>query len=252
MYSELASKASFVAISLLFLLSAHILPSGASQVESFYALPKEKFEKFCEIAKLVPESERILLPKNAARVVRVVSPEDRKTSEFVKTQDHYKAVWAYVHENGKQPYRLNWSGYVLYEVLEYLKETKGIDLMSRAICERHGGFVWWVFDKGLKDRYLSQLDPTNFNEDELRKSFLAAAKQKHELVMSQIAKRRDELLSQGKINKEQAKEAFYIEELMYKEIDFPERGKALMEAIKLIHQYLQMVDDNTVVILHIG
>lgn len=70
--------------------------------------------------------------------------------------------------------------------------------------------------------------------------------------MSQIAKRRDELLSQGKINKEQAKEAFYIEELMYKEIDFPERGKALMDAIKLIHQYLQMVDDNTVVILHIG
>lgn len=237
---------------LLIWVCAGILPVTASQIESFYALPKEKFEKFCEIAKLVPESERIPLPKNAAWVARAVSSEDQKTAEFVKTQDHYKAVWDYVHENGKQPYRLNWSGYVVYEVLQYLKETKGIDLMSRAICERHGGFVWWVFDKDIKNKYLSQVDPAKFSEDELRKSFLAAAKRKHELAMSQIAKRRDELLEQGKISKAQAKEAFYIEELMYKEIDFPERGKALMDAIKLIHQYLQMVDDNTVVILNIG
>jgi polyhydroxyalkanoate synthesis regulator phasin len=70
--------------------------------------------------------------------------------------------------------------------------------------------------------------------------------------MVEIKKRRDELLKQGKITQEQAKDAFHIEELMYEDIDFPKRGKALMDAIKLIHQYLQMVDDNTVVILHIG
>ncbi|HEY9775875.1 MAG TPA: hypothetical protein V6C81_19085 [Planktothrix sp.] len=34
--------------------------------------------------------------------------------------------------------------------------------------------------------------------------------------------------------------------------DFPERGKAMLDGILVIHQYLELVDDKTVVLLDIG
>ena len=229
-----------------------VAPSYASQVESFFALSKSQFEKFCEIANLIPESKLPPVNPNAHWEVRAISRKEQQTPEYKKTQAHYKEVWDYLHKNGKRPYEFDWSGYVVFEVMEYLKSTKNIDLMENMLCERDRDFQWWVFDKNTKDKYLKQLDPVNFKEEELRKSFLAEAKRNHENVLSKIAERRDELLKEGKITKEQAKDAFHIEEIVYKDIDFPERGKALMDAVKLIHQFLKLVNDDTVVILHIG
>lgn len=228
------------------------IPSAASQMDSFYVLPKQKFEKFCEIAHLVPESKKLLIPEGAHLEVRMISEEEKKTEGFKKVQKHYEMVWNYLRANGKQPSRLNWSGYVLYELMEYLKETKNIDLMQKAVCEPQGDFVWWIFDKDTKAKYLDQLDPKKFKESELKKSFLFEAKRKHELAFSKIKERSNELLKEGKLTAEQAKEALHIEELMYRDIDFPQRGKALMDSLKLIHQYLQMVDEDNVVILNIG
>jgi len=224
----------------------------ASQVESFYALPKAKFEKFCEIAKLIPESKRPPVNKNAHFEIRLISEDEKKTPEFKKIADHYETIWKYLKENGKQPSTLKWSGYVLYELMDYLKSCKNIDLMSQAVCEPSGDFLWWVFDKGVRDKYLTQLDPVNYKESELKQSFLDEAMRKHEINKVKLAEKRDELLKEGRITQEEAKKVFEMNDLMYKQTDFPDRGKALMDALKLIHQYLKMVDDDTLVILNIG
>lgn len=241
-----------IACLLLLCLVTSINHCAASQMESFYALPKEKFRRFCEIAHLIPEAKRPPVDENARFEIRIVSEEEQKTDAYKKVQAHYETVWNYLRVNGNQPARLKWSGYVLYELMEFLKETKKIDLMSNAVCESHGDFVWWVFDKDTKDKYLAALNPANFKEEALKKAFLAQAKLKHDALMVKMAERRDQLLKEGKLTTAEAKDFFQIEELMYKETNFPERGKSLMDSLKLIYRYLQMVDDNTVVILNIG
>ncbi len=222
---------------------ASVIPSAASQMESFYALPKSKFEKFCEIAHLVPKSQIPPVDSNVHYEARLVTPEEMKGQQFQKVQDHYKTVWDYIHDNGKQPFTLQWSGMILYDVLDLLKTTRKIDLMQRSVCERTGEFEWFVIDKDLKDQYLDKLNPSNFSEVELRNTFSKEYKRKRDEHFKKL---------ETKLSKEKFKETMATQAIIDKEEDFPERGKAMMDAIKLIHQYLQMVDDNTVVILNIG
>ncbi|HEY9775876.1 MAG TPA: hypothetical protein V6C81_19090 [Planktothrix sp.] len=141
-----------------------------SSIASFYLMHKDKFDEYCKMAHLVPSS---LIPKQPASdkvFVRVVTRAEMKSPEFLKKQEYYKTVFDYLQKISKQPFEFHWSGYVMFDLLAVLKEERKIDLMEfslRDTTEKYGSECW-VFNKELKDKYLLQLNPSKFREDELK------------------------------------------------------------------------------------
>lgn len=84
----------------------------------------------------------------------------------------------FVSSNGTTAANYEWSGYVLEVLLPYLEENRHIDLM------KGGGFdeisarlsaarqaTYFILTKSHRDRYLDQLDPMLFSQDELREYY---------------------------------------------------------------------------------
>jgi hypothetical protein len=233
--------------------------------ESVFLLKKDKYEEFCELARLKPkrfmtlkeqmeresEMRREGQPRPAA-TIRLVTQEEMKTPEFMKTQKHYKKIWDFLHKNGKQPFKFNWSGALMCEVLGYLLEVEKINLMENTVAEENGNWQWHVLDKSFKKKFLKKLNPENFTDTELIAKNESARKQLFEEAKKQMEERlTPEMIREleKQFGKEQAKEML---EMSYRSVDFPEQGEAMLDGIKYLHQYLECVDDDTVVLIHLG
>ncbi len=216
--------------------------------ESVFLLPKDKYEEFYELARLKPKKfmtvkEQMEREKEMARegqprpalTIRLVTPEEMKTPEFRKTQNHYKKVWDFLHKNGAQPFKYNWSGGVLGELFGYLLGVEKIHLMENTIAEADGDFQWHVLDKGLRKKYLKKLNPKNFSETELKAKYEKDRKQMFEEAMKQMEERlTPEMFKEieKEVGAERAKEML---EMSYPPDDFPERAEAMLDGIKYIY-----------------
>jgi hypothetical protein len=132
-----------------------------------------------------------------------------------KVIDNY---WDYLNANSKKLKDFDWSGYIFADLLIFLEEKKGIDLLkgkyddiANQIAERRQNSTFILtFDH--KQKYLSELSPDKFMVDELIE-----------------------------FNKD------------FSEQDDPELARAEIEGIKSLKENLELiVDDSHVVILSIG
>ena len=139
-----------------------------------------------------------------------------KKSFFKKTViDGY---WDFLDENSKKLEDFNWSGYIFANLLIFLQENKGIDLLTSEfdpianwISEKRGVSVIIFTDKH-KQLFMDKLVPENYNESEL------------------IA-----------FNKE------------FSEDESPELAKAEMDGIKAIwNSMAELMDENEVVLLTVA
>lgn len=233
--------------------------------ESVFLIAKDKCDEFCKLARLKPkrfmtvkeqmEREKEMEGEGHPRpavTLRIVTQEEMQTPEYRKTQSHYKKVWDFVHKNGKQPFKFNWSGAILGDVLGYLLEEKKICLMENQLAEEDGTFSWYILDKKLKDKYLKKLNPANFTETDLKTTFEQSLKQRQRDAMVEFEKKMtpemireaEKILGRKRV-KEMLSGPLPIEE-------FPERGEAMLDGIKYMHQYLERVDDDAVLLINIG
>ncbi len=213
------------------------LPSIASVHESFYLIPKDKCNKFCEQSKLVPNGKKWMIDQTPG--IHVVTKAEMKSPEYRKEQRVYGNLWKYLDANGKQPFKYSWSGGVLSEVLGHLVEENQIDLLEHPVLCSVSDWHWYVFDKALKDKYLKRLNPSNFRDVDLMDTYNRNRKEQREKFILEV---------KNKLTKHEYQSLL---ENPPRE-DFPERGKAMMDGIKYLYQYLEQVDDNTVVLLHFG
>jgi len=206
-----------------------------SAIASFRLMPKDKFDEYCRMARLLPKGG---IKRQGYFVAEMVTEEMQKSPKYQKLEQHYKMLWKYLQKNSKEPYDYNWSGYVIYDLMCCLKEMKKIDLMEKAL-EDEDGEEDWVFDRALKEKYIRQLDPSNFTEKELKYWNGHIQRERFDAMVKAAG---------PKLSKEQMK----MEMEVYKVSDFPEAGKAMMDGIVIIHNCLKLVDDKTVILLRIG
>lgn len=132
-----------------------------------------------------------------------------------KVTDDY---WEFLYANSKKLKDFNWSGYVFADLLEFLVEKKGIDLLkgkyediANSISEKRENATF-ILTYEHRQKYLDQLKPGNFSLDEL------------------IA-----------FNKE------------FSEEDDVELAKAEMEGIRFLRDNLSLLtDDSKVILLSVG
>jgi uncharacterized protein YozE (UPF0346 family) len=214
------------------------LPSYGSAIASFYVMPKAKFEKFCTLTGLSRRREKVALIAVSKPGKVIYHDEQMKNPEYRKMQDHYDEVRRYLTENAKEPIKYNRSGWVLSEVIDFLK-TKNIDLAEQSYAST-GDFPWMLFDATTKSKYLEKLNPSKFNANDLNSAWDENQKNQQKF-----------LVDYAKTKSSKKVFAKYFAS-MSKADEFPDRGKAMLECIDILHKYLKMVDDETVVLLHIG
>jgi hypothetical protein len=216
-----------------------------SAIASFYLLRKDKFSEFCKMARLVPKDNR--KPPRRLTVAKgpreeVNSPEARKLSQY------YNSLWNYLSKNARVPFEYPWSGYVLGALLSCLKQMKNIDLMQVTFEPEDEVWEWWLLNQELKDKYLLQLDPSNYTEKQLKEYYQAHSehqKQEHLKGLQLLLPTKSKDFSKKEIEE-------MIEMIKSEKTDYSDAGRAMMDGVKIIYKYLKLVDENSVVLFHIG
>lgn len=124
----------------------------------------------------------------------------------------YAKFWDFLHKHGKEPYRFKWSGSVMCVLLPYLEQEHNVDLTQTIWDTGTDTGVWYLFDKQSQSKYLEKLIPSKFHKDELRQWLQRFAPA----------------------------------------MDFPEAGTAMLDGVRIIHDYLSLVDEKSIVLFHIG
>ncbi|HEY9773805.1 MAG TPA: hypothetical protein V6C81_08345 [Planktothrix sp.] len=180
---------------------------------------------------------------------------DRNSAEYQKA----KQFWDFLIANGRVPYKYRWSGYALEQLLGWLLQVKGIDLTAiKFVDSHHKGTGWIVLDETIKAKHLLQLDPANFRIDdfvttELREQYERVLEAEEQTLKERSAKlsNRETTMDERfpKVNRHQASDS---NRLIAMEDDLANRGKAMLDGIDVLHKYLQLIDEQSIVILHIG
>lgn len=223
-----------------------------SQLASFYVLSKDNFDKYCKMANLVlaePTPEETD-PETSPRRLQIVSTD---TIEYKNQQDYFKSLWDFLQQHGTAPYMYEWSGSVLGDLLLWLKESQSVDLTEKTMVMADDEcFCWFVFDEYIRDKYAQRLNPANFTREGLVSSLKQLDDQKREELIEEV---------RARFGEKRAKE---LQEQMNlyaaptgddDDLDDKERfdkGQALMDGINILHNYMQLVDDKSLVILSIG
>lgn len=132
-----------------------------------------------------------------------------------KVIDNY---WDYLNTNSKKLKDFDWSGYIFANLLVFLEEKKGIDLLkgkyddiANAIVDKRQNSTF-ILTYDHKQKYLTNLSPDKFTLDELIE-----------------------------FNKD------------FSEEDDPELAKAEIEGVKALRDNLDLLtDDNHVILLSVG
>src|SRR5262249_41320329 len=156
---------------------------------------------------------------------------------LLNMQKFYDNLWNYLKGHGKCPYEYNESGYDLSDLLAVLKETQHIDLTENTLVEEENPqseFYWHVLDKNSKDKYFAQLNPANFTKDGLTHDFVHSTQEGEDQAIMRNSKH---------MSKSQLKEYIEMvqEDRKERTADMPNKIKAMLEGIKIIHKYLQLV-----------
>lgn len=224
-----------------------------SAIASLYVMDRKIFDKYCAMADMHAvieegssesvETQNDSDGKNQILVPVYVTPAKQKSPEFQAKMQHYKNIYNFLVQNSKEPYIYNWSGYVLYELMKFLKDEKQIDLLSKSFQDTEGMTELQLLDTEVKQKYLQKLDPANFSENELATEYLHSTEQFEEEVWKKMA---------AAMAPEKMKQMMAMRAKMPQSEEFPERGEAMLDGIKIIHDCLKLVDETTVVMVVIG
>lgn len=210
-----------------------------SQLASFYVISKADFAQYCKMDNIVSSKE---LPKRSWTVAVSNGTEEERSSPAGKEEEERtKKIWDFFYAHTKEPYQYDWSGYVLYEVLDWLKTTKNINLMELQYEHREEAFTWWVFDETVKRKYLEQLNPALFKKKEVIFSWNLILEQRLDADIKRLS---------ATLSKKQLEQ--HVQMMRRINENFPNKDEAMMDGILILHKYLQLVDGELIVVLHIG
>jgi hypothetical protein len=203
--------------------------------QNLFLISKTKTKEFFELARLKPKrfmtvKDRMELERQMERdgkkrvpaTIRLVAVEDMDSPGFRKSQKHYKKVWDFVYEHGKQPFKYNWSGAVFCDVFTYLMDEKNICLFENQFCEEDETFQWYVLDSKSRDKYLEALNPRKYSKSKLKSTFEKNQEQAQIEAWAEIKKQLtpEKIKEAEKIfGKERAKE------MLLNSMSFPSEGK---------------------------
>jgi len=208
-----------------------------SAIASFYLLPKDKFVEFYKMAHLRPRSS---LPKGAYLVpVAAKSMSAEEAQREYKQSNSYKC-WQFLKKNSKEPFEYHWGGYMMVDVFQYLKEKKNIDLEKNTLLTGDWQEEWTILDKEFKDKYFEVLKPSKFQESDLLFYYVTYHERQGDLKLMRTASKYSFEQLKQMLSKSGSYDAF------------PEAGKAMLDGIDIIHKYLKLIDDKSVVMLTIG
>jgi len=248
--------------SLVSALAAFTLISQQAQamngIAFFYLWPKDKFEVYSKMAVLVPPDQtklakaqaqgaQLILKMESISGAELESPAYRKKHQ--KEFERYETLESYRKKNAREPYELKWAGVVMWDLMTYLKEAKHIDLGTVPLADYDGDGAYFLMDKAFKDKYLTQLDPAKFSAGEMKHwhDHYTEQRQDEELKAMESKHFEDKQMQQTV--------AKYIknmkEDRASKRDDFPEQGKAMMDAVRILHNCLKLVDDKSVLVLEL-
>lgn len=219
---------------------------------NFFVISKENFEEYCKMAHLV--AYRPVPPgTSCTHEVHMVGPEKANSPEFKKIEEHHAKLWDFLHKNGKEPYEFKWSSYELDGLLGWLKDVKHINLMEiKFVAPDDDEFFWLVFDETIKKKYLDQLRPTNFKQEDLVYSFEHFCEQQRDASLKEMASRLSKDEMQSYLAKMQEYEAMDARNVRSKKDERTKLGQAMMDGITTLYKYIQLIDAQSVVILNIG
>ncbi|HIA51649.1 MAG TPA: hypothetical protein EYN91_06110 [Candidatus Melainabacteria bacterium] len=239
----------FLWLLIFFLLS--IPPSFASVHESVYLIPKEKCDKFCQLSRLAPKEKEWMTDRTPG--VHAISVAEMRTPSFKKEQRYYRSLWQYLRTNGKQPFKYEWSGSVLADVFTHIQEETGIDLLAHKILDEESDWTWYILDKDTRDKVIEKLEPKKYQEAQLKEAYERSQERMYKAAAIEFKKRMTpdviKKLEQ-ELGKEEAQRL--LSEGPSRREEFPERGKAMLDGIKYLYQYLKLIDDKNVVLVHFG
>ena len=94
------------------------------------------------------------------------------TDKLIGLREVWPDYYHYIQEHAEEYFEdYGWSGYCIGSLLDYLKDTKNIDLgASDYNLVLTGAYEegFWIFDKPLKDKYLKLLEPKLYSDKELK------------------------------------------------------------------------------------
>lgn len=129
-----------------------------SAIASLYVMDRKIFDKYCAMADMHAvigrsNSESVETPNDSDGenlVLVPVTPAMQKLPEYKARMQHYKNIYNFLVQNSKEPYMYNWSGYVLYELMKFLKDEKQIDLLSKSFQDSEGNTELQLLDAEVK------------------------------------------------------------------------------------------------------
>lgn len=208
----------------------------------YFLLRKDKFEEFCQKKNLVPgRSPTIEEMEEEGKgtgtgQIRLVTQSEMNSPEFRKRVSDNKKFWAYFDQFLEAPFKFNWGGIVISDLVYCLRSLDVVDLTEHSLIPEGGGFDWWVIDEKQKAKFLRKLKPSKFSAEALRDMYFDSMRQDLDAHFRKIFGKKDA--------KKQL--ASYFQRL---DEDFPERGEAMLDAVNWLYKYLELIDESKVLVL---
>ncbi len=208
---------------------------------TFYLLRKENFDDFNRL--FFSSLSQNTRPAFEFGQTKAFRPKDITSLRQSDTLQIYEDIGNFLQQEAKEKLHFKWSGNVMYDLLSCLQKFKNIDLLEHRLDIETCQWTCFVMEKTLKIKYLQKIILSEFDETSLLQMItLLQRDQLNDLVtkLKQAGRRFDEA------------QIIQLEKERVANEIFPERGAALMEGIMLIQKCLNLVDDNNVIVLHIG
>jgi hypothetical protein len=185
----------------------------------FFLISKTKFEEYCQLAQNVfpPDSE------GAAKQQPSIGIGRGTDKLLVQSEERSQKLRNFLQEFGKQPYHFRWNGSSLSDALSWLQQAKNIDLCQIQYRDP-GGRHWILFEESLRERYLELINPANFEADNLADYVRKAIK------------------GFGRLPSEEPSDDELAIELK----------EAMLDGIRILYDYLRLVDSHSVVLFFLG
>jgi hypothetical protein len=169
-------------------------------IASFYLWPKDRFDEYSKMARLVPPNQTklakaqaqgahlVLMAAKPISAAEVDTPKYR--NEHKQGLERYERLENYRKKYAREPFKFDWAGAVILDLAIYLKEVKQIDLGSVTLAEYDGDAEHLVMNKEFKDKYLSRLDPAKFSANEMGCWFAHYTEQREDAELKLLESKR--------------------------------------------------------------
>lgn len=213
-----------------------------SSIASFYLMESSNFHEYAKLAGLQQTENLPNLADDDKQVVVYAGGFNAAEIERDPRFKNARNAFDFLRSHSSQPFQFQWSGYVLYDLLELLKDDKQIDLISKGFAKTPSDTPSYLLDASVKELYLTSIDPVHFSEKQLETDYQNRSERLKEKYFKEMASK----LPPHELKKFMDLQNDYVEE------PFPERGIALMDGITILHGCLNLVNDIDVVIMQIG